>query len=177
MFRVKDVMTDEVITCGPDDSLVTAIEIMRERGCGCVPVVDASNRVVGLVTDRDAVMCALRQGRSLRHLKVRDACTRSVITCEMDDTLEHAETLMRVNHVRRLPVLGPARTLSGLLSLTDLARYLELSEAGGGGGLSPRRIAVLLAETSGVRRPIAALDRTRARSSGPHPIVEPIFHG
>jgi len=177
MFRVKDIMTDEVSACEPDAPLEAAVRIMRERGCGCVPVVDAENRVVGLVTDRDAVMCALREKKSLGDLKVRDACTRGIVCCEPLDTLERAEALMRVNHVRRLPVVGPNRALAGLVSLTDLARHLELSETLGCTGLSPRHIAVLLAETSGVRQPSRAREHLRARESGPHPILEPIFHG
>ncbi len=177
MFRVKDVMTDEVISCRADDSLDTAVEIMRARGCGCVPVVDEAKKVVGLVTDRDAVMCALRLKKALADLRVSEACTRSVVCCDVEDTLERAEVLMRVNHVRRLPVLGPGRVLVGVMSLTDLARYLELSEAEGCTGLSPRHIAVLLAETSGVRQPPATLEHARNRENGPHPIIEPIFHG
>lgn len=177
MFRVKDVMTDEVITTRADDSLESAVQIMKERGCGCVPVVDAANKVVGLVTDRDAVMCALREKKSLADLRVSDACTKRVVCCESNDTLERAEVLMRVNQVRRLPVLGPGRVLVGVMSLTDLARHLELSEAEGCTGLSPRRIAVLLAETSGVRQPPVTLEHRRNRENGPHPIVEPIFHG
>ena len=177
MFRVKDVMTDEVITSQPGDSLESAVRIMEARGCGCVPVVNAANKVVGLVTDRDAVMCALREKRSLADLRVSDACTHAVVCCDANDTLERAEVLMRVNQVRRLPVLGPDRVLVGVLSLTDLARHLELSEAEGCTGLSPRHIAVLLAETSGVRQPSVTLEHTRNRENGPHPIIEPIFHG
>jgi CBS domain-containing protein len=177
MFRVKDVMTDEVITSRADDSLESAVQIMRERGCGCVPVVDAANKVVGLVTDRDAVMCALREKKPLGDLRVSDACTHGAVCCEASDTLERAEVLMRVNHVRRLPVLGPDRVLVGVMSLTDLARHLELSESEGCTGLSPRHIAVLLAETSGVRQPPVTLEHTRSREKGPHPIIEPIFHG
>jgi len=177
MFRVKDVMTDEVITSRADDSLESAVQIMKERGCGCVPVVDAANKVVGLVTDRDAVICALREKKALGDLRVSDACTHAVVCCDANDTLERAEVLMRVNHVRRLPVLGPDRALVGVMSLTDLARHLELSEAEGCTGLSPRHIAVLLAETSGVRQPHVTLEHTRNRENGPHPIIEPIFHG
>lgn len=177
MFRVKDIMTDEVITSRRDDSLGSAVQIMLEHGCGCVPVVDASNRVVGLVTDRDAVMCALREKKALADLRVSDACTHPVVCCDAEDTLERAEMLMRVNQVRRLPVLGPDRVLVGVMSLTDLARHLELSETEGCTGLSPRHIAVLLAETSGVRQPPVLLDRARTRENGPRPIIEPIFHG
>ena len=177
MYRVKDVMTDEVLTCRPDDPLEAAVQIMKERGCGCVPVVDADNRVVGLVTDRDAVLCALRERKPLSGLRVAEASTHGVISCDAEDTLERAEVLMRVNHVRRLPVVGRDRALVGVMSLTDLARHLELSETEGCTGLSPRHIAVLLAETSGVPKPVPTADHKRSRDTGPHPIIEPIFHG
>ena len=177
MFRVKDVMTDEVATCRPGDSLDTVVRIMKEHGCGCVPVVDAAMRVVGLVTDRDALLCAFRLGKPLSALRAGDAGTRDVVCCDEDDALERAEALMRVNRVRRLPVLGPGRTLTGVLSLTDLARHLELSEVEGCRGLSPRHIAVLLAETSGARRLDAAGRHSRRRQAGPQPAIERIFHG
>ena len=177
MFRVKDVMTEAVVSCRADASLDVAVEIMRDHGCGCVPVVDAANRVVGLVTDRDAVLCALRRKKALGDLRVEEACTQGAVCCGVNDTLERAEALMRINHVRRLPVLGPDRTLAGVISLTDLARYLEVSDCWGCAGMSPRHIAVLLAETSGVRHPPVSLEHVRVREDGPHPIIEPIFHG
>jgi CBS domain-containing protein len=177
MYRVKDVMTEEVAARGFDDSLESAVLIMRDRGCGCVPVIDEKGRVVGLVTDRDAVMCALRAGKGLAELLVREACSRNVICCEAEDTLERAEVLMRVNHVRRLPVVGRDRALVGLISLTDLARHVEFSAVASCNGLSPRHIAVVLAETSGVRRPRPSEAHRLDHETRPHPIVETIFHG
>jgi CBS domain-containing protein len=171
VYRVKDVMTDEVESCRMDDCLEKAAGIMKERGCGCVPVTDEAGHVVGLLTDRDALMCALRLGRGLADLPVSEACSRTVICCQAEDTLERAEMLMRVNHVRRLPVVEPGRVLSGVVSLTDLARHIELSAVDGGSGLSPRHIALVLAETSGVRRSPAP------EENGPHTNVEPFFHG
>lgn len=165
-------MTDEVESCLMDDSLEKAAGIMSARGCGCVPVTDAVGRVVGLLTDRDALMCALRLGRPLKDLRVSEACSRTVICCEAEDPLERAEMLMRVNHVRRLPVVESGRILSGVVSLTDLARHIELSAVEGGSGLSPRHVALVLAETSGARRPPASADET-----GQEPKVEPFFHG
>ena len=177
MYRVKDVMTDEVETCGVQDSLEAAVRLMSDRGCGCVPVIDEGERVLGLLTDRDAVMCALRLGKSLSQIQVGEACSRGVITCEADDTLGRAELLMRVNRVRRLPVLGRDRTLVGVISLTDLARYVEVSTVYGLSGLSPIHIALILAETSGTQRLIPAGAPRGSHETGPHPIVESFFHG
>ena len=170
-------MTEEVVTCAAGDSLESAVQVMWDRGCGCVPVVDRGMRVSGLVTDRDAVMCALRNSRALRDLRVGEACSRHVICCETEDTLERAEVLMRVNHVRRLPVVGPNRVLVGVISLTDLARHVELSTTEGGTGLSPRHIAMVMAATSGVRRVAVESDRGRGPEPGPHAISERVFHG
>lgn len=176
MHRVKDVMTDEVQTCGPEDTLEAAVEIMRNRGCCCVPVVDARERVVGLLTDRDAVICALQMGKRLSDIRVGEACSRGVITCDCDDALDRAEQLMRVNRVRRLPVLGRDRVLVGVISLTDLARHMGHSAAGST-SLSPKQIAAVLAETSGVRRRVAPGGHRRDPETGAHPIIEHFFHG
>ena len=177
MYRVKDVMTEDVLTCGLNDPLETAARIMSERGCGCVPVVDIEMRVAGLLTDRDALMALLRHQKALSDVTVKEACTHTVICCQPEDTLERAELLMRVNHVRRLPVIDPDRALVGVISLTDLARHVEFSDMADRTGLSPRHIAVVLAETSGVRRVPPPEEHRRGHETGPHPIVEPFFHG
>lgn len=51
-IRASEVMTDAVQTIAPDTSAVEAAQIMRERGFGCLPVVD-DGEVVGIVTPRD----------------------------------------------------------------------------------------------------------------------------
>ncbi|MBK5255682.1 MAG: CBS domain-containing protein, partial [Vicinamibacteria bacterium] len=168
---------EDVIICEATDTLESAVRTMKDRGCGCVPVVDDRSRVVGLVTDRDAVMCALSQGNRLRDLRVAQACTRNVICCEAEDTLERAEMVMRVNQVRCLPVVADRRVLVGVISLTDLARHVEFLVGESGTGLSPRRIAILLAETSGVRREPLPPRREPGRESSSQPIIEPFFHG
>ena len=177
MYRVKDVMTEDVISCEPGDTLESAVRIMRDRGCGCVPVVDGASRVVGLVTDRDAVLCALRQGKTLTELQVSEACSRDVICCEATDTVERVEMLMRINQVRRLPVVD-RRVLIGVISITDLARHAEMVLSETGTGLNPRQITTVLAATSGVRRPESCSPADSGREDEPHhPIGGSLFHG
>ena len=57
------------------DSLNRAAQIMWERRCGCVPVIDAG-RVVGLLTDRDVCMAAYTQGRRIDDIAVTTAMSR-----------------------------------------------------------------------------------------------------
>jgi len=52
-IRVEQVMRREVITCGPGTLVEVAGQLMRDRGIGCLPVVDERRRLLGIVTDDD----------------------------------------------------------------------------------------------------------------------------
>jgi CBS domain-containing protein len=125
-MKVEEVMSVDLETCRPEDTLNRAAQIMWEHDCGVVPVVDAESRVVGMVTDRDICMAAYTQGRSLSEISVSNACSRDVRTCELSDTVEMAESIMREAQIRRIPVVDAERKLYGIVSLADLAQCLEI---------------------------------------------------
>ena len=52
-MRAMDVMTTNVITVGPDTSVQEVAKILSERGISGVPVADAENRLVGIVSEGD----------------------------------------------------------------------------------------------------------------------------
>ena len=144
---VSDVMTRGVFSCTPSHTLKRAAELMAARNCGWVPVVDEEGRVIGVVTDRDICMAALRREERLGRLSVMDAMSEPVVGCSVGDTLDHIVQLMRQNHVRRMPVLHANGQLEGLISLTDIA--LCLAENGQDGSLvDPWEVASLLADLS-----------------------------
>jgi CBS-domain-containing membrane protein len=120
-MNVDEIMTREVWTCGPDDSLEEAARLMWERDCGCVPVVDGSGHVQAMLTDRDVCMAAYTQGGPLRDLRVRGAMSDHVVSVSPGEPVAEAERMMQEHQVRRLPVLDEEGRLLGLLSLNDLA--------------------------------------------------------
>ena len=61
-MKIENVMTRQVRTCAPGDNLNTAANVMWENDCGSVPVVDATGRAVGMLTDRDVCMAAFFHG-------------------------------------------------------------------------------------------------------------------
>jgi CBS domain-containing protein len=125
VMKVAEMMTREVRTCLPTDSMNYAAQIMWENNCGCVPVVDDQGRAVAMITDRDICMAAYTQGRSLAELTVASAASSGVVTIRAEDTLHRAEQLMHDAQVRRLPVVDSDRRVVGLLSLADLARRVR----------------------------------------------------
>ena len=120
-MRVEQLMSKTVHTCSTGDNLSRAAQLMWEHDCGCVPVVDTDQHVIGIITDRDVAMAAYLQGRPLSESCVGDAMTREIHACRPSDNITAAEEQMRMFQVRRLPVTEMTGRLVGLISLKDLA--------------------------------------------------------
>lgn len=143
-MKAADVMTKDVATCAIGDSLNRAARLMWERRCGCVPVVDESQRVVGMLTDRDVSMAAYTQGRRLDDIAVTTAMSRPARTCLPSASIENVEDLMMAHGVRRLVVVDSSGYACGLLSLDDIARCG--GEWDGKGDIDLERVAITLGE-------------------------------
>lgn len=126
-MQVAEIMTRDVASCRETDTLAEAVRLMAEFDCGSVPVTAglASQRVVGIVTDRDICLASYRLGKPLAEIRVRDAMTQPARTCSSDASASEAEYVMRDARVRRLPVVDEQGLLVGIVSLTDLAREAQ----------------------------------------------------
>jgi CBS domain-containing protein len=134
-MKVRDVMTTEVGYCQPDAALTQAAEIMWQRDCGVVPVVDAQQKVVGMITDRDICFAAVTQNRAPGEIKVGDVISQNKVrSCSPGDAVEDALKTMKQKQLRRLPVVNRDGVLVGILSLADLIR-----NAGSGKDSVPRK--------------------------------------
>lgn len=123
-MRVEHLMTKQVKSCSPSDTLERAAQLMWDGDCGCVPVCAGNgvNRVVGVITDRDVCMSALFQGKPLRELAVSEAMAKQLLACKASDSLANVEKTMREARIRRLPVVDDQGALIGIIGLADLAR-------------------------------------------------------
>ena len=123
-MKVEQLMTKTVSSCLPDDTTNQAARIMWEHDCGFVPVVECheSERVVGVVTDRDICIAAYTKNRPLDQIRLRDLMSTDIRACRASDEVSEAEHTMRSAQVHRLPVLDDAGQLLGVLSLADVAR-------------------------------------------------------
>ena len=120
MPKLKYLMSDNPVVMHVDHSLREAAARMRESGVGALPVVDG-DELVGVVTDRDLVMRAVREGKD-PDAPVSEAMTRHVVALGEDASLGEASTAMIEHRVRRLMIVDRDRALVGMLSLADLAR-------------------------------------------------------
>lgn len=118
-MKIEELMTRRVVACRPDTDLGHVARLMWENDCGCVPVVDAEDRVVGIVTDRDIAMGAQFQGRALSELRASACMASAVTSCRPTDSAESVARLMGEKRVRRVPVTDAAGRLLGIVSLGD----------------------------------------------------------
>lgn len=121
-MRAGEIMSKPAITCRATDSVAVAAGLMWHYDCGAVAVVDDGNRLVGIVTDRDACMAAYTQGRAPGEIPVSTAMAQEVVACGPNDCIETVERLMRGKRVRRIPVVDNEDQLLGVVSLNDLVR-------------------------------------------------------
>lgn len=114
LTTVRDVMSSEVTTVGPNEDLATADDVMRLGRFRHMPVVDEDGDLVGIVTQRDlfhnAVLKALGYGahaatKARQMLRVKDAMTTQVITTTGATSLRDAARLMRDRQIGCLVVV------------------------------------------------------------------------
>jgi len=119
-MKIEDVMTRRVVAARADTDLAHVARLMWDNDCGSVPVVDAEDKLVGILTDRDGFMHAGHQGRALRELRAGGCMAGDVLTCHPGDSLVQVARQMGARKVRRVPVTDDGGRLVGLVSVGDL---------------------------------------------------------
>jgi CBS domain-containing protein len=119
-MKIRDIMTEPVMTCVPEASLATAARLMQDADCGTVPVVDSRGRLAGIVTDRDICLAVAASNRSAINITVHEVMTHKVLSAQVDDDVLKALATMKGSRVRRLPVRDDAGQVVGIVSIEDV---------------------------------------------------------
>jgi CBS domain-containing protein len=136
-MKVHELMTHTPERCTPDTDLAAAAMIMWRTDCGAVPVVSEGDqpRVLGMITDRDICMAVATRHRRAEEMRVGEVMTGRLVATGPDEDLDEALDLMRLEQVRRLPVVDAEDSLIGILSINDV--ILEAAAANGPRRASP----------------------------------------
>jgi CBS-domain-containing membrane protein len=143
-MQVRDVMTRSVISVKADESILTAARLMLQNRISGLPVVDANNALVGVVTEGDflrrgEIGTTRRRPKWLEFLvgpgrlaseyvhqsgrKVGEVMTPNPVTVGEEDALETVVQLMERHDVKRLPVMRGGRMV-GIISRANLMHAL-----------------------------------------------------
>jgi CBS domain-containing protein len=126
---VRDAMTTNPRTVLRDASIMDAARIMEQADIGSVPVVDAEEILVGMITDRDIAIRVVAAGLDARGTRVGEIATNNVSPAYPDEPLDEALEQMAYRQVRRLPVIDNDRVV-GILTQADMVHELKAKDAG-----------------------------------------------
>jgi len=121
MPTVKELMTTDLISVDPDDSVETAISLMLKHGVSGLPVVDRSGRLRGVLSEFD-LLDLVSDPQTTRD-KIADYMSSELATVEEDDDVTVAAEHFRTQSIRRLPVVRQGQVV-GVLSRRDLLRHI-----------------------------------------------------
>ena len=146
MLKVKDIMSTDVKTIGPDSSVEEAAEILSNNNISGLPVVEGEN-LLGIVSESDLIVkdkklhfpdyinviggiIYLESYKKFKEefkkfvaVKVEDLMTKKVVTVGPEDSVEDAATIMSDEDINRLPVVE-GNKLVGIITRGDIVRDL-----------------------------------------------------
>ena len=130
MKKCTDVMTKDVVTCTPENTIAEVARLMKTEDIGPVLIVDneQSKTLVGIVTDRDIVVKVIAEGRDADTTRVGDVMSKKLVTCRADDDVDVAMKAMAQFQLRRIPVVEDTMTLVGIISQADVATRVDAPE-------------------------------------------------
>ena len=145
---VSTIMTTDVITMTPDQSVPDAADLLTAHGIGAAPVLDADGRMVGLLRDEDLMVSEARlhapsvieflgaelvwppsvhryeeELRKFAASTVGEVMATEFEAVAPSDSIENAATLMHDKVISHLPVVDNGK-LVGIVARGDLIRYL-----------------------------------------------------
>ena len=135
---VSQFMTKNPVVVHTDTHVNEARELMSSRNIGKLPVLDKSNKLVGIVTKKDLTNAAPSGATTLdmyeisyllSKLKVEKIMTRKVLTVRPDEVVEEAARMMADNSIGCLPVLD-GDIILGIITENDLFHvFIDLFSA------------------------------------------------
>ena len=115
--RSESGMIQHPITLTGESTLKDALKLMKEHHIGGIPIIDAKNHLIGIITNRD-----LRFEKNLSKT-IKDVMTkRNLITSEVGTDLLQAEAILQKHKIEKLPIVNKKGLLVGLITYKDIQK-------------------------------------------------------
>jgi CBS domain-containing protein len=122
---VREIMTADVVTVTPHQSLADAMALMATHRFHHLLVTNADGKLLGVLSDRD-LLSALPGKPDWENYEVRQMMTKNPLAASPDDSLADALSKVLAMRVNSLPVIAADGKVLGIVTSTDLLRHLQL---------------------------------------------------
>ncbi|MEU3003111.1 CBS domain-containing protein [Streptomyces sp. NPDC007020] len=132
MTTAKDIMHSGARWIPAHETLDRAAQLMREHNVGALPVSAEgdSDRMIGIITDRDIVVGCVAKGHDPSEVTAGDLAQGTPRWIEAEADVEAVLEEMQTHRIRRLPVVENKK-LVGMISEADLAQHLTEEQIAG----------------------------------------------
>ncbi|MDF0728776.1 CBS domain-containing protein [Cytobacillus sp. S13-E01] len=117
-MSIRELMTDNVATVSPNQTIKEAATLMSQYNVGAIPVVE-NGQLKGIITDRDITLRSTAEGRD-NSIPVSHVMSSEIVQGSPDMGVEEAAALMSQKQIRRLPIVEN-NNLVGIVALGDIA--------------------------------------------------------
>jgi len=114
---------EHIQTIAQTASILDAANAMNEHHIGSLIVMDSSNKLAGIITERDILTRVVTAQLDPKTTQVAKAMTTKVISCTTETSLDEARHLMTDCRIRHIPVIDHTKndqSLAGMISIGDL---------------------------------------------------------
>jgi signal-transduction protein with cAMP-binding, CBS, and nucleotidyltransferase domain len=119
---ISDLHPRDAITVGPEKTVPDVVRLMREKGMGCVLVVESED-IRGIMTERD-LLFGVAGVEKAENVELSELMHRDPVCLKEDDPVSYAFHHMSVGGFRHLPIKRANGSI-GMISARDLLRYLS----------------------------------------------------
>ena len=93
----------------PISEIATAL---KNHGIGAVPIVDATNKLVGIVSERDIVTKLVVEAKDADLTTAKEIMTSEIIAAKLDDNIDAVIAIMKNKNIRHMPVINEEKILT-----------------------------------------------------------------
>ena len=126
-MKVADILATKghrVVTGNGDATVLDAATLLSDAHVGILPIVDAANRVIGTLSERDIIQGLGMRGRPFLDLPVVHVMSRTFLTCSRDDDVRDVMSTITHARTRHLPVVDDRGVLVGIVSIGDVLKSI-----------------------------------------------------
>ncbi len=109
----------EVITAAATTTIDEAMDLLIKHQIGCLPVIDSTNKLIGIISDKDIFEKIHQTKGKYQNLTVQDLMKTELIVGLPDDNIDYIAGLMEKNYIRHVPIVDGDHVI-GMISLRDI---------------------------------------------------------
>ena len=124
--KIDELMTKDVIIVTKEDTVESAAQLMRNYCIKCIPVVNDSKEIVGMISARDIIDKIVSENRN-NSIAVEEIMTReNIIFAHYDNNIIEVSEILNKNNLSVIPIINKKEELVGIISKSDLLSVYPL---------------------------------------------------